>query len=121
MAESIARIKSKKFALRMIKLFKHLKEAKQEYILSAQILRSGTSIGANLSESRAAISKKDFINKIYIALKEADETLYWLELLNDSEYITNKQFKSLSDDCIEIIKILTSTTKTIVKGKESKL
>ena len=104
---------SKSFALRVIKLYKYLLEEKHEYIMSKQVYRSGTSIGANIAESRNAQSKADFINKLSIALKEADETMYWLELLHESEKIDNKQFESMSNDLniiigtlIKIIKIL---------------
>jgi four helix bundle protein len=105
--------KSYTFALRIIKLYKHLKDKKQEFVLSKQILRSGTSIGANLSESKYAISKNDFLSKVYIALKECAETEYWLNLLKDSDYITQKQFDSIIKDCEEIGKMLSATTKTI--------
>ena len=80
-AENTARYKSKRFAVRIVRLYQYLCEEKREFVLSKQILRSGTSIGANLAEAECAISKKDFLSKIYIALKECSETLYWLELL----------------------------------------
>jgi four helix bundle protein len=111
--QNISLVKSKLFALRIIKLYKHLVDKKKEFILSKQILRSGTSIGANLAESECAISKNDFISKIYIALKECVETQYWLELLKESEYITEKEFVSIFIDCNEITKILNKTTKTL--------
>ena len=116
--ENTSRAKSKKFALRIIKLYKYLCEAKKEFVLSKQILRSGTSIGANLVEAERGQSRKDFLAKVYIALKEAAESKYWLELLHESEYLSESEFNSLHADCEEIIKMLTATTKTM-KSKES--
>lgn len=104
--------KSYKFALRIVKLYKHLIEEKKEFVLSKQVLRSGTSIGANIAEGNQAQSKSDFIHKLSISHKEAFETEYWLCLLQDSEYITEKQAESLINDCQEIQKILTSSIKT---------
>ena len=105
--ENIVFEKSKNFAIRIIRLCKLLQERK-EYIISKQATRSGTSIGANISEAQFAISKKDFQSKMYIALKETHETLYWLELLYKTEYLTKKQFDSIYSDIDEIIAILTS-------------
>ena len=99
--------KSKSFALRIVKAYKFLVE-KNEYVLSKQMLRSGTSIGANVREAIYAQSTADFISKMSIALKEASETDYWIELLMESEYIPEQAGNSLKDDCVEIIKILTS-------------
>ena len=104
---------SKAFALRIIRLYNYLKEEKQVYVLSKQILRSGTSIGANIRESVNAQSRMDFINKLNIALKEANETEYWLELLHESDYLDDKQFNSLIKDMVRILKILTSIVKTM--------
>ena len=104
--------KSKSFALRVIKLYKYLCEEKKEYVISKQLLRSGTSIGANVKEAIRGQSKPDFYAKLNIALKEASETEYWLELLNESEFITDTQFNSIFEDCQEIIKLLVSITKT---------
>lgn len=112
MSKSITFDKSKAFALRIIKLYNYLKVTHNEFVLSKQILRAGTSIGANIAEAEFAISTKDFLSKLYIALKEAAETKYWLDLLNDAEYITKEQFDSINSDCEEIIKLLTSITKT---------
>ena len=103
--------KSKLFAIRIILLCKLLQERK-EYIISKQITRSGTSIGANISEAQFAISKKDFQAKMYIALKETHETLYWLELLFRTEYLTETEYESINNDCLELKKILSSITKT---------
>lgn len=112
MSKSITFDKSKAFALRIIKLYNYLKVTHNEFVLSKQILLAGTSIGANIAEAEFAISTKDFLSKLYIALKEAAETKYWLDLLNDAEYITKEQFDSINSDCEEIIKLLTSITKT---------
>ncbi len=111
--ENTAAYKSKKFAIRTVKLYKYLCEEKKEYVLSKQLLKSGTSIGANIAESECAISKRDFLAKIYIALKEANETLYWIDLLFETEYLTEQEYCSITADCEEIKKILTATTKTI--------
>lgn len=99
---------SKLFAIRIIKLYKYLVNDKQEYVLSKQILRSGTSIGANVRESVNAQSTMDFVNKLNIALKEANETEYWLELLHETDYITDEQFHSMYHDCGENVALLTS-------------
>jgi four helix bundle protein len=104
--------KTKLFALRVIKLSRYLMEEKKEYILSKQILRSGTSIGANVRERKNAQSKLDFINKLSVALKEADETQYWLELLVGSEYIDERMYKSLECDLKEIIALITASINT---------
>ncbi|MBR4381142.1 MAG: four helix bundle protein [Bacteroidaceae bacterium] len=101
-------VDSKSFAIRIIKLYQFLVEKKQEYVLSKQVLRSGTSIGANVRESINAQSKMDFINKLNIALKEADETEYWLELLCETGYITEQQFNSIYTDCGIIAATLTN-------------
>jgi four helix bundle protein len=105
-------VKSKAFALRVIKLFRYLQEEKKELILSKQLLRSGTSIGANVKEAIRGQSKPDFYAKMYISLKEAGETEYWLELLHESGYIEVTHFESIYADCQEIIKLLVSITKT---------
>jgi len=104
--------KSYKFALRIVKLCKHLTEEKREFIISKQVLRSGTSIGANITEGNQAQSKPDFVHKLSIAHKESFETEYWLCLLRDGEYITEKQAESLLEDCRELQKILTTSIKT---------
>ena len=107
------------FSVRIVNLYKFLTETKNEYVLSKQILRSGTSIGANIAESECAISSADFLSKIYIALKECAETKYWLELLKNTEYITEAQFESIEADCEELRKILSSTTKTMSEKNKS--
>lgn len=108
------------FAIRIVNLYKHLVGNKKEFVLSKQILRSGTSIGANVAESESAISDKDFLSKIYIALKECSETTYWLELLVATDYLTQEQFDSMITDCIELRKIMMSTTKTLSAKLSSK-
>ena len=105
-------IKSKRFALRIIKLYKFMIAEHKEYVLSKQVLRSGTSIGANVREATRGQSKPDFYSKMNIALKECDETEYWLELLFESGYISKKAFCSIHGDCEEILKILVAITKT---------
>ena len=105
--------KSFSFALRIVKLYQHLSEKKKEYVLSKQVLRSGTSIGANLEGSRGTQSSPDFQAKISIAYKEARETSYWLRLLFASKYLTERQFNSLHADCEELIRILGSTQLTM--------
>ena len=117
---SVTRQKSKTFAVRIIKFAKFLQDEKKDYIISKQIFRSGTSIGANVRESYNAQSKADFINKLHIALKEADETAYWLELLVESEIIdNNQQFDSLYNDLKEILALLTASIKTSKKNIEN--
>ena len=115
MKNNIIKDKSFTFALRIIKLNKYLKEQKKEYVLSKQLLRSGTSIGAMVREAEQAESKADFIHKLSIALKEANESEYWLELLHQSEYIDEKGFQSISCDLKEILRLLTSIIKTAKK------
>ncbi len=106
------RDKTRNFSLRIIKLYKYLTEDYKEYIFSKQILRSGTSIGANVAEAIYAQSKKDFITKLSISLKETSETEYWLDLLYHSDYIKEKEFESMWSDAEEIRKILISSIKT---------
>ena len=107
---------SKHFALRVVKLYQYLLNNKKEYILSKQVLRSGTSIGANISEAVVAQSKADFIHKLHIALKECSETRYWLELLYASEYLTEEQFHSIYKDCSSLFGLLTASIKTAKKN-----
>ena len=114
--ENIIQEKTEAYASRIVRLYIYLRDVKHEKTLSKQILRSGTSIGANIAESRNAQSKADFINKLSIALKEADETMYWLELLHESENIDNKQFESMSNDLNIIIGTLIKIIKKLRKG-----
>ena len=113
--ENSARNKSKKFAVRIVNLYRYLCEEKKEYVLSKQVLRSGTSIGANLAESEYAISNKDFLSKIYIALKESAETVFWLDLLFQTEYLTETEYNSINEEALELLKMLKATTKTLTK------
>jgi len=117
-ADNQIQIESKAFAIRIIKLYKYLKENKQVYVLSKQVLRSGTSIGANVRESVNAQSRMDFINKLNIALKEANETEYWLELLHESDVLDDKQFESIYNDCGKLAATLTKIIKTTKSGAE---
>ena len=111
-ADNQVQTASKAFALRIIRFYKYLNEEKNIKVLSKQVLRSGTSIGANVRESINAQSKMDFINKMNIALKEANETEYWLELLYESDIIDKNQFESIYDDCSKLSAILTKIIKT---------
>lgn len=111
--ERTVKYKSKKFAVRIVNLYKYLCNEKKEYVLSKQVLRSGTSIGANIAESECAISDKDFLAKIYIALKECAETIYWLELLFETDYLSETEYQSMRNDCEELRKMMSSTTKTM--------
>lgn len=111
--------KSKMFALRTIRLYKYLCEKKCPYDLSRQLLRSGTSIGANVKEAIRGQSKADFYAKLSISLKEASETEYWLELLHESGYIEEKAYASIYADCQELIKLLVAITKTLKGGANS--
>ena len=117
---SIVGKKSYAFALEIISIYKALNNDKKEFILSKQLLRSGTSIGANVHEALSSESKRDFIHKLSIALKESKETSYWLNLLKDSNYIASEQFDKLNGDCNEIIKILNSIILTIKQKYFSK-
>ena len=115
MKENVLKGKSFDFALRIVKLYKYLQEEKKEYIMSKQLMRSGTSVGAMVREAEFAESKSDFVHKMAIAQKETNETLYWLELLDASEYLTSQQFESINTDAIEMIKLITSSIKTTKK------
>lgn len=100
------------FAVRIVKLSNHLREERREYVLSKQILRSGTASGALVREAKEAESRKDFIHKMNVALKEARETEYWIELLFATDYLSQSAYRSLIENCVEIIKILTAIIKT---------
>jgi len=110
--ENILLDKSFAFAVRIVNLYKHLCDTKKEFVLSKQLLRSGTSIGANINESQDAQSTNDFISKLSISLKEARETKYWIELLQETDYLTEKEANNILEDIIEIIKLLVSIIKT---------
>ena len=111
--------KSKAFAVRIVRLLQFLQREKNEYTISKQLLRAGTSIGANLAEAEYAISRKEFQAKLYIALKETAETLYWLELLHQTDYLTQSQYSSLYEDAEELRKLLSSATKTIREADDT--
>lgn len=112
MGKSIIQDKSFAFGVKIVNTYKTMTLERKEYVLSKQLLRSGTSIGANVSEAIHGQSTKDFIHKLSIARKEANETLYWLNILNETEYLTVSQSKPLLTDCEELMRILTSIIKT---------
>ena len=105
--------KSFQFAIRIVKLCKILRNERQEYVLSKQLLRSGTSIGANIAEAQQAQTRPDFLSKLNISLKETTETLYWLRLLEATDYLTKSEFESIISDCVELEKILTASVKAM--------
>jgi four helix bundle protein len=115
--ENVIKIKSYSFAIRIIKAYKFLSSEQKEFVLSKQMLRSGTAVGALVRESEHAESKADFIHKMSIALKEANETEYWLLLLHDTEYLEKKLFESIVSDCQELIRLLISIIKTAKQKK----
>ncbi|OPC03719.1 hypothetical protein BAS09_08580 [Elizabethkingia ursingii] len=110
--DNIVKQKSFDFAVRIIKLYQYLSSDKKELILSKQILRSGTSVGAMIRESEHAQSKSDFIHKLSIAQKEINETIYWLELFQATDYLSAQEFESINEDAVDIIKLITSIIKT---------
>ena len=112
MNDNVIENKSFDFAVRIVNLHKHLSSEKKEFVLSKQLLRSGTSIGANVSEALRGQSKADFAAKMCIALKEANESHYWIRLLYKTDFLTEQQFNSIENDIIELIKILSSICKT---------
>ena len=124
MKANIIQIKSKAFAIRIIRLYRYLIETKKEYVLSKQLLRSGTSIGANICEALCGVSKKDFLSKMHISFKECVETQYWLDLLAETDYLSKSEYDSISSDCEELRKLLSSITKStnenIRQNEESK-
>ena len=109
---------SKNFALRIVRLYQYLTDEKNEFVMSKQVLRCGTSIGANISEAIFAQSRADFISKLHIALKECSETHYWIELLFLSDYITKQEFQSLQADCLSLLRLLTAIVKTSKKHSQ---
>lgn len=116
MKENIVKDKSFAFAVRIVKLYTFLSREKKEYLLSKQLLRCGTSVGAMVREAEHAESKKDFIHKFGIAQKELNETLYWLELLKEVNYLTDEQFESMNIDAMELMKLVTAIIKTTKKN-----
>ena len=117
MKENIIKNKSFNFAIRSVKLYQYLQAEKKEYVLSKQLLRSGTSVGAMVREAEHSESKMDFIHKMAIAQKEINETIYWLELLKSTDYLSDEQFESINADAVELIKMITS----IIKSTKSNL
>ena len=113
--DNVIESKTFDFAIRIVNLYKYLCDQKKEYVLSKQVLRSGTSIGANVAEAQQAQSRLDFISKMSVALKETTETKYWLKLLNATAYLNDNEVKTILSDCIEIEKILTSILKSCKK------
>lgn len=120
MKNNIVRDKSFDFAIRIVKLYQYLNNDKKEFILAKQLLRSGTSVGAMIREAEHAESKSDFIHKFAIAQKEANETVYWLELLKATDYLNEKEFENIYNDAITILKLITSILKTSKKQSEVK-
>ncbi|KAF3983270.1 MAG: four helix bundle protein [Methylococcales symbiont of Hymedesmia sp. n. MRB-2018] len=112
MKENIVKNRSFTFAIRIVRLYQFLVENKKEYVLSKQLLRSGTSVGAMVREAEHAESKADFKHKMAIAQKEINETLYWLELLSETSCLSNKQFENVNTDAVEIIQLITSIIKS---------
>ena len=117
MEENKIKSKSKRLAVRIVKLYQYLSEEKREYVISKQMLRSGTSIGANVHEALQGQSKADFTAKMSIALKEASETEYWLELLRETEYLSKEEYESIQKDCGEVAKLLITIVKTSRKNR----
>jgi len=111
--------KSLSFAVRIVRLYQHLSECKCEYVLSKQLLRCGTSVGANLREAVGGQSREDFIAKLHISLKEIYECEYWLELMFRTNYLTQKEYDSIGADCIELAKLLTRIVKNCKQNAES--
>lgn len=110
--DNTIKTKSEDFAVRIVGLYKYLVEKKSEYVMSKQMLRSGTSVGANISEALCGISRKDFLSKMYIAFKECNETKYRITLLYRTDYISEKEKNSIMNDCEELLRMLSSITKT---------
>ena len=113
MTENTVSDKSFDFAIRIVRLYQHLKQTRSEYVMSKQLLRCGTSIGANIAEAQYGQSKADFHAKMQIALKEASETSYWLRLLHRTDYLSETEFKSLMADINELLRLLTAICKAV--------
>jgi four helix bundle protein len=120
MKNNVVKNKSFDFAIRIVKLYQYLNNDKKEFVLSKQLLRSGTSVGAMIREAEHAESKIDFIHKFAIAQKEANETVYWLELLKATDYLNEKEFENINNDAISILKLITSILKTSKNHLEAK-
>ena len=121
MKENVTMRKSFAFSVRIVSLHKYLTEQQKEYVISKQICKSGTSIGANVSEAQRAQSTADFVSKMKITLKEANETQYWLQLLHETKYLTDKEFHSVHDDLVDILKILTAICKNYPQSNQINL
>jgi four helix bundle protein len=117
--KSPLKVKSFQFAVRITRLYKYLTETKKEYVLSKQLLRSGTAVGALVREAQNAESKLDFVHKMGMAQKECDESIYWLELLRETEFITKKEFESITKDANELLKMIRSSIMTAKKNIRS--
>jgi len=118
MKKNVVKDKSFAFAIRIVNLYKYLTNDKKEFVLSKQLLRSGTAIGALIRESEHAESKADFIHKLSIALKEANETDYWLDLLHQTNYLTEKEYQSIKENIVELLKLLATIIKTSKSTKK---
>ena len=112
MKENVVKSKSFAFAIKIVKLYQYLCESKKEFVLSKQLLRSGTSVGALIREAEHAESRNDFKHKLAIAQKEINESIYWLELLRETNYLSDKDFLEINKEAVEIVKLLTSIIKT---------
>jgi len=119
MKNNVVKNKSFAFAVRIVKLCQYLQTEKKEFVLSKQLLKSGTSVGAMVREAEHSESKADFIHKMAIGQKEINESIYWLELLNETNYINSKQFESINTDAVELIKLITSILKTAKQNLKS--
>ena len=111
-SENVVVDKSMKLSVRIVRLYQYLCSESKEYVMSKQLLRCGTSIGANINEAQYAISKGDFLNKMYVSLKECAETIYWIKLLYQTEYLSKAQYDSILSDCEELRNLLSSITKS---------
>ena len=118
MSENTVSEKSMRFSVRIVRLYHYLADRKKEYVLSKQILRAGTSIGANIAEAESSYSKRDFLAKMYIAFKECAETNYWLRLLYNTGYLSKREFDSINRDCMELKNMLSAITKTTRENLE---
>ena len=117
--DNVIQIKSYAFAIRIVRLYQHLSSTKKEFVLSKQLLRSGTSVGANIEEAIAAHSRADFIAKVTVSHKEIRETIYWLRILKDTDYLTATEFTSINNDALEVANIIGAILKT-TKTKSTK-
>ncbi len=119
-ADNTILYKSKAFAIRVVRLYQYLCDLRHEYVLSKQLLKSGTSIGANAREAEVSMSKPEFLSKLNICLKEANESAYWLELLHETDYLTDEEYTSIYNDCVELIKLLISIIKSTKENLSDK-